>query len=48
MGVAGIYVGQWLQRRMDVRWFYRVVYTLLLLTGSKLLYDGLTGLFGPG
>lgn len=44
VGVAGIYAGLFLQRRIDVRWFYRVIYALLLVTGSKLLYDGLTGL----
>ena len=44
IGVAGIYAGQWLQRRIHVRWFYRLIYTLLLVTGSKLLYDGVTGL----
>jgi uncharacterized membrane protein YfcA len=43
VGIAGIYAGQWVQRRVDVRWFYRVIYTLLFITGSKLLYDGITG-----
>lgn len=44
VGIAGIYGGLWLQRRIDVRWFYRAIYALLLVTGSKLLYDGVTGL----
>ena len=44
VGIAGIYAGQWLQRRVDARWFYRIIYSLLLLTGTKLLYDGVTGL----
>ena len=43
-GIAGIYLGLWLQRRIDVRWFYRVIYALLFLTGTKLLYDGIAGL----
>jgi uncharacterized membrane protein YfcA len=43
-GVGGIYLGLWLQRRMDPRWFYRVVYALIFLTGAKLLYDGIAGL----
>lgn len=43
-GIGGIYVGVWLQRRMDPRWFYRIIYLLLLATGSKLLYDGIRGL----
>ena len=44
LGVAGIYAGQWMQRRVDVRWFYRLIYSLLFVTGTKLLYDGVTGL----
>jgi uncharacterized protein len=44
VGIAAIYLGLWLQRRIDVRWFYRLIYALLFLTGTKLLYDGLTGL----
>jgi uncharacterized membrane protein YfcA len=43
-GIAGIYLGIWLQRRMDPRWFYRVVYALIFITGAKLLYDGIAGL----
>ena len=44
VGIAGIYAGLWMQRRIDVRWFYRLIYTLLFATGTKLLYDGITGL----
>jgi uncharacterized protein len=44
LGVACIYVGQWLQRRISVRAFYRVIYALLFVTGIKLLYDGLWGI----
>jgi uncharacterized membrane protein YfcA len=43
VGIAGIYAGQWMQRRVDVRWFYRLVYALLFFTGTKLLYDGING-----
>jgi uncharacterized membrane protein YfcA len=43
-GIGGIYLGIWLQRRMSPRWFYRVVYALLFLTGTKLLYDGIRGI----
>lgn len=46
VGIAGIYAGLWMQRRIDVRWFYRLIYALLLVTGTKLLYDGVTGLEG--
>jgi uncharacterized membrane protein YfcA len=44
VGVGCIYVGRWLQRRIDTRWFYRIIYVLLFVTGTRLLYDGLTGL----
>jgi uncharacterized membrane protein YfcA len=44
IGIAGISAGLWMQRRIDPRWFYRIIYSLLFLTGSKLLYDGVTGL----
>jgi uncharacterized membrane protein YfcA len=44
VGVAGIYAGLWMQRRIDVRWFYRLIYSLLFVTGTKLLYDGISGL----
>ena len=43
-GIAGIYLGVWLQRRIEPRAFYAVVHTLLFLTGTKLLYDGLSNL----
>jgi uncharacterized protein len=43
VGIAGTYAGLWMQRRIDVRWFYRLIYTLLFLTGTKLLYDGING-----
>lgn len=44
VGIVGTYIGMWLQRRIDARLFYRIIYTLLLVTGTKLLYDGLTKL----
>jgi uncharacterized membrane protein YfcA len=44
VGVGCIYVGRSLQRRIDTRWFYRIIYVLLFVTGTRLLYDGLTGL----
>ena len=44
LGIAGIFAGQWLQRRIDARWFYRIIYVLLFITGSRLLYDGVQGL----
>lgn len=44
VGIAGIYAGRWLQRRIDTRWFYRIIYVLLFVTGIRLLFDGFTGL----
>jgi uncharacterized membrane protein YfcA len=41
-GVAGIYLGLRLQSRISARWFYRLIYLLLFVTGTKLLYDGVT------
>ena len=48
VGIAGVYAGMWMQRRIDARWFYRLIYALLLFTGTKLLYDGITGLRSVG
>jgi uncharacterized protein len=44
VGIAGTYLGVWLQTRIEPAWFYRIVHTLLALTGVKLLYDGIAGL----
>jgi uncharacterized membrane protein YfcA len=44
LGIAGIYLGVWLQKRIEPRLFYRVVHGLLFATGTKLLYDGVNGL----
>jgi uncharacterized membrane protein YfcA len=41
VGVAGVALGVWLHRRVREAVFYRLVYAFLLLTGAKLLYDGL-------
>ena len=44
VGVGGIYFGLWLQKRIPPFWFFRIIYTVLFFTGSKLLYDGVRGL----
>lgn len=44
IGIAGTWLGVWLQTRIDAAWFYRIVHLLLLFTGSRLLYDGITQL----
>ena len=43
----GIWLGVWLQKRVSDRVFYGVCYTLLMVTGLKLGYDGVVGVFGP-
>ena len=44
VGVAGVYIGLWLQRRVNARLFYTLIYAFLLLTGLRLFYDGLRGI----
>jgi len=41
---VGILLGVWLMRRLSETTFYRICYTLLLVVGAKLLYDGLRGI----
>jgi uncharacterized membrane protein YfcA len=36
---AGVWLGVWLHARISERAFYRVSYTLLFLTGAKLIWD---------
>jgi uncharacterized membrane protein YfcA len=38
---VGVLLGIQLTRRIDPRWFYRIAYTGMFLTGIKLLWDGL-------
>jgi len=40
LAVAGVYAGIWLQRRIDDKLFFRIIYGLTLLCGLKLLSDG--------
>jgi len=37
----GVSLGIWLARRMSDAWFYRVIYAMLAVTGTKLVWDGL-------
>ena len=37
----GVWAGIWLTRRVNPPWFYRLAYAGMLLTGLKLLWDGL-------
>lgn len=37
---VGVWSGIWLARRIEPTWFYRLAYSGMLLTGLKLLWDG--------
>ena len=37
----GVWLGVWLARRIQSRWFYALAYAGMFATGSKLLWDGL-------
>lgn len=37
----GVWAGVWLVRRVSAKWFYRLAYVGMFLTGAKLLWDGL-------
>jgi uncharacterized membrane protein YfcA len=37
----GMALGIWLHRRISDRWFYRISYTALFATGTKLVFDAL-------
>lgn len=43
VAVVGVYLGLWLHHRLSERWFYRLCYALLLLTGLRLLQQGWLG-----
>lgn len=43
LGLAGIGLGVWVRRRVAEALFYRIIYGFLLVTGLKLLYDGMRG-----
>ncbi|MBC7434732.1 MAG: sulfite exporter TauE/SafE family protein [Bdellovibrionales bacterium] len=38
---VGVWIGVRVARRIDPKWFYRILYFGMFLTGTKLLYDGL-------
>ena len=37
----GVWLGVWLARRIEPRWFYVIAYSGMFFTGTKLLWDGL-------
>ncbi len=44
LAIASTYAGVWLVRRISVDRFYVMVYGLLILVGTKLIYDGISAL----
>ncbi|MDP3319593.1 MAG: sulfite exporter TauE/SafE family protein, partial [Bosea sp. (in: a-proteobacteria)] len=44
VAIVSTVAGVWLVRRVPVKRFYKIIYSLLLLVGLKLTYDGLNGL----
>jgi uncharacterized protein len=44
IAVVGILFGIWVRKRLSTLWFYRIAYTLMFVTGAKLLWDGVTNL----
>ncbi len=41
VGIIGVAVGVWAHRRVSEIWFFGITYTLLLVTGVKLIVDAL-------
>jgi hypothetical protein len=44
IAVGGIVFGIWVRKRLSTLWFYRIAYTLMFVTGAKLLWDGVSHL----
>lgn len=41
IGVAGVFLGAWAHKRVSEAWFFGLAYTLLFVTGIKLVSDAL-------
>lgn len=41
---AGVWLGLWLQKRINHDWFYKIAQSCLFLTGLQLIYQGSRGL----
>ena len=39
---AGVWLGLWMQKRVNHEWFYRIAQSCLFLTGVQLIYQGVT------
>ena len=44
VAAGGMQAGIWLHHRVDTALFYRLCYLFVLLTGLKLIYDGVSGI----
>jgi uncharacterized membrane protein YfcA len=44
VAAGGIVFGIWVRKRLSTLWFYRIAYTLMFVTGAKLLWDGVSHL----
>ena len=42
LAIAGVFAGVWAHHRVSDAFFFRLTYTLLAVTGAKLVYDALT------
>ena len=47
LAVIGVLPGVWLHDKVNPQAFYRLMYTFLFLTGIKLAWDGVSGVFMP-
>lgn len=45
VAIAGVIAGVWLVRRISMKQFYTIAYTLVALLAVKLVYDGIIGVF---
>jgi hypothetical protein len=45
VGIAGVFLGIYLVRRISMKWFYRIAYWLVFLLALKLVWDGVRGVF---
>jgi hypothetical protein len=45
VGIAGVFLGIFLVRRISMKWFYRIAYWLVFLLALKLVWDGARGVF---
>ena len=44
LAVLGFLAGVWAHTHVPERWYFRVLYGLLVVTGGKLVVDGVSGL----